>query len=233
MAGPKEIRPQGLPQKPQLDQVEAEKSSQQARTKGRVSPEDAARLAQRAGFDRTKKRGKIDIGDSSDALAPLPDDDVDPDVWSQEGLDHAKQNLALAGAQFQSFAAEEVDESLAENMAASSFLPTQDGVTKLQDLADRPVPTPMPMDEVTTNAKRLFNLELEGVPPGHQMIAAGMIVAGEKEALEVKDKALNEKKVAQGIQRVTEKSNQAVGEAQRLNKGIERERNIRRTHIKR
>jgi hypothetical protein len=43
--------------------------------------------------------------------------------------------------------------------------------------------------------------------------------------------SLNEKKLAKGLQKVTERGNQAVGEAQRMNKGIDRELNVQRTFV--
>ena len=233
MAGPKNIRPEGLPQKPQLQQVEAEQAKQ--KQQGKVTPEDAARLAQRAGFARKKSKKGIDIGDSSDATVPLPEDDVDAEAWSPEALDGAKQNLALAGAQFREIAegAEGIEETMGASVVASSFLPTEDGVQKLQELADRPKPEPIGLDEMSNSVATMFDLEIEEVPDGHKILAAGMVVAGEKEALEVEDGGLNEQKLAEGIQKVAKKSSQSVDQARTLSKGIEEKRNFNRTHIKR
>lgn len=224
------VKPQ---QAQSLQQKEAVQVKQQA--KADVSKQDAARLAQQAGFTRAaqKKKGGPNIGDSSRAPIPLPDDDVDPSAWSSEQLEGAQQNLGLASAQFGEVAeAEDTEPSIGAAAIGSSFLPTEDSITEMEDLAKRPAPQPIPMDEVTTNVERLFNIKLDAdVPLGHKILAAGLVVAGEPGSVDVGDGRLDEKKLAGGLRKVTERSNQSVGEAQKMNKGINRELNVQRTFM--
>ncbi len=52
----------------------------------------------------------------------------------------------------------------------SSFLPTENGTAGLQALADRAPPEPVALEDVTTDVKRLFNIELKDeVPLGHKV----------------------------------------------------------------
>ncbi len=220
------------PQKPGLNQTEAGKVKQQQAQK--VSAQDAARLAQQAGFQRTqKKQGKrgLDIGDSSRAPIPLPDDETDTDVWSPDRLDNAQENLTLATTQFDE-ASKAESAPMAESVVSSSFLPTEEGVQKLQLLAERPAPQPIALDEATTSVKNLFNIELgDEVSVGHKVLATGLVVAGEAGSVAVDKGRLDEKRLASGVQKVTERSNQAVGEAQKMSKGVNRELNLQRTFV--
>jgi hypothetical protein len=87
---------------------------------------------------------------------------------------------------------------------------------------------------VTTNVERLFSIKLDKeVPLGHKVLAAGLVAAGESGSVDVEKGKLNEKKLAAGVQKVTERSNQAVGEAQKNIKGIDRELNVQRTFVHR
>ncbi len=229
-----EIRPGMLPQVPTLQEQEAQKAQQAQQQK--ISQTDQARIAQQAGFVRAQKQQKkkgLDIGDSSRAPIPLPDDDVDPDSWTAEHLDGARENLTLASAQFDEISkSENPDEDMAGTVVGSSFLPTEEDVGRLDTLAKRPAPEPIPLDEVTTNVERLFRIKLDkDVPTGHKLLAAGLVAAGESGSVDVAQGRLNEQKLAAGIQKVTEKSNQAVGEAQRMSKGIGRELNVQRTFV--
>lgn len=231
-----EIRPGMLPQQVQnLQQKEAAKAKEQAQ-QAKVSQTDQARIAQQAGFTRAgaKKKGKgFDVGDSSRSPIPLPDDDVDPDSWAHERLDDAQKSLGLASTQFEEITKTDAPNAdLAGSVVGSSFLPTEAGLEELEDLAKRPAPTPIPLDEVTTNVERLFKIKLDDeVSVGHKVLATGLVVAGEASSVDVGGGKLNEKKLAGGIQKVTERSNQAVGEAQKMNKGINRELNVQRTFM--
>jgi len=216
-----------------LQQKEGEQVKQQQANK--TSSADAARLASQAGFQRLhrKKRKSIDIGDSSGAPIPLPDDDIDPDAWEQQKLDDAQGSLTLASAQFNEVArAEEGEAPLAESVVGSSFMPLEDDMEQMQVLADRP-PKPVPMlDEVSNSVNALFGIELtEEVPVGQKVLAAGLVVAGESEAVQVRDGNLKEKELAGGIEKVTKRGNQAVGEAQKMSKGINKELNVQRTFV--
>ncbi len=221
--------------KPGLHEAEAEKVKQQHGQK--ISSQDAQRIAQQAGYQKAqKKQGKkFDVGDSSHSPIPIPDDEDDTDVWSPELLEDAQGNLALASAQFAEVAkgAQEAEGAdLAQSIVGGSHLPTEEGLKKLQDLADRKAPEPIPLDEVTTNVKQLFNIELgEDVPVGHKLLAAGLVVGGEAGSVAVEEGKLDEKRLAGGLQKVADRSNQAVGEAQKMSKGVSRELNLQRTFV--
>jgi hypothetical protein len=220
--------------RPSLNEAEQAKIAQQQKPQGKVSAQDAARLAQQAGFQRAqKKAGKgFDIGDSSRAPIPIPDDELDLELWTPERLESAQQNLTMAGTQFGEIAKDGDPTPMGETLAASSHMPTEAGVAKLQLLADRPAPQPMALEEVTTSVRNLFNIELgEDVPPGQKMLATGLVVAGQAEAVQVEQGKINEQKLAGGLQKVAERSNQAVGEAQKMSKGVSRELNLQRTFV--
>lgn len=224
------VVPQGQPLvKSDLNTAEAQKAKD-AQNK-RIASQDAARVAQGAGFQRLgKKKGGFDIGDTSHSPIPIPDEQEE-EVWSQERLDNAQQNLTMASAQFGDVA-RAPGESLGATVVGSSFLPTEGDVAAMQKLAEREPPAPMAFDDVTTDVKRLFNIELsDEVPLGHKVLATGLVVAGEAGSVKVNDGGLDEQNLADGLQKVTERGNHAVGEAQKMNKGISRELNLQRTFV--
>ena len=228
------VAPQGPSvTKTDLSSIEAQKARDASNK--RIASQDAARIAQQAGFQRlgpSKKKRGFDVGDSSHAPIPIPDEQ-DEDVWTQERLDKAQENLSLASAQFAEAArSPEAGGSLAEGLVGSSFLPTEGGVSGLQSLAGREPPAPMALEDVTTDVKRLFNIELKDeVPLGHKVLATGLVVAGEAGCVQVDQGGLNEQNLANGLQKVTERGNQAVGDAQKMSKGIGRELNVQRTFV--
>ncbi len=216
-----------------LQEKEQEKVLQQ-QVRGRVSAQDAARIAQQAGFHKTqqKKRG-LDIGDSSRAPIPIPDESDTEVDFSPQTLAQAQHNLTLATTQLgEAQAGAEAGAPIAETMVGSSFLPTEDGVARMQALADKAAPEPIPLDEVTTSVRHLFNIDMgDEVPMGHKMLVTGLVVAGEAGSVEVNKGGVNEQKLAQGLQKVAERSNQAVGEAEKMTKGVSRELNLQRTFV--
>ena len=215
----------------------AEKQEAQQQAKNRTSSADAARIASQAGFQRigAKKTGKgFNIGDPSSQPYALPDDELDPDVWSQERLEDAQGSLALAGSQFGE-AAQGVggEASLGAVVVGSSYMPTEEDLEEMEDLAKRSPPKPMPMlDEMSHSISAFFNIEnLDEVPIGHKVLAAGLVVAGEPDSVEVEDGKLKENQLAGGLEKVTKRGNQAVAEAQRMNKGINEKLNVQRTFM--
>ena len=231
-----EIRPSGLPPPvtPGLQEKEADKAKLLQQQK--VSTQDQARIAQQAGFHRVKqqvKKGGPDIGDSSRSPIPLPDDDTDDEAWTPERLDKAQENLGLASAQFEEVTkTDDPNVTIGAAAVGGSFLPTEAGLADLDKIAKRPTPEPLPLDEVTTNVERLFHIKLDDkVPVGHKVLATGLVVAGESGSVDVDKSGLNEKKLAAGLKKVTERGNQAVGEAQKMSKGINRELNVQRTFV--
>ena len=229
-----EVRgPLGPQQLQNLQQKEAEQVKKEQTSKA-TSAADAARIASQAGFQRApQKKGKLDVGDSSRSPIPLPDDDVSSEAWSSERLNGAQESLGLASAQFGEVAkGGEGGSSIGATVLASSYLPTEEDLAELEDLAKRPAPQPMPLEEVTTNVERLFNIKLDDdVPVGHKVLATGLVVAGEPGSVSVAKGRLDEQRLAGGIQKVTERGNQAVGQAQKMSQGISRELNVQRTFV--
>jgi hypothetical protein len=218
-----------------LHQKEAQQAKQGTQHQ-RLAATDQARLAQQAGFARTgRQKGKgLDIGDSSHAPIPLPEEDTaNEDAWSSQRLEQAQRTLGFASAQFEEITqADEVD--VGESVTGSSFLPTEAGLAQLDELSRRPAPEPIPIDEVTADLERLFAIKIDTeVPLGHRLLAAGLVAAGESRSVDAENGKLDERKLAAGVQKVAEKSNQAVGEAQRNIKGIDRELNVQRTFVHR
>jgi hypothetical protein len=184
------MRPGSLPgQQPAAlhDKEQAKVVQQQQRPPGKISAQDAARLAQQAGFQRAQKKLRgLDLGDSSRSPIPVPDDEVDTEAWSPERLESAQQHMSLAGTQLDEAAKAPEGKDLGEALAASTFMPTDDGVKRLQDLADRPAQEPVPMAEVTANVRSLFGIPLaDDIPLGHALLVTGLVVAGEAGAVEV------------------------------------------------
>ncbi|MEL6546932.1 MAG: hypothetical protein AAFQ82_20060, partial [Myxococcota bacterium] len=186
-----------------------------------------------AGFQKLgahrKKRG-FDVGDASGAPIPLPSDDIDPDEWSQQKLEQAQTNLSLASAQFGEIAEEGGD--IGEAVVGGSFLPTDDDVSRMQALSEREPPPPLEFEDVSTDVSRFFGIEMgDEVPTGHKLLATGLVVAGEAGSVEVGEDGANEAKMAAGVKKVAEKGNQAVTQAQMMNKGIDQQVNYNRTFV--
>lgn len=220
-----------------LNQKEAHKALKKQQEK--LSPQDLARLASQAGFSRaqrrTGKKGEFDIGDGSGQQFALPPDDVDPEAWSQETLESAQGSLSLASSQFGEVARSAPGEAppMAAALVGSSFTPTEEDLAEMELLAERKPPHPIPMlEELSGSVSTLFGIELsDDVPVGHKVLAAGLLVAGERESVQVDKGKIEEQVLAGGIQKVTKRGNQAVGEAQRMNKGVHEKLNLQRTFV--
>jgi hypothetical protein len=197
--------------------------------------QDAARVAQRAGFQRlgARKRGVLDIGDSSQAPIPLPGDELmDTEDWNWDSLDKAQEQLVMSASRLDEVVTGSAQDDLAAVAAKASFMPTEEGVEKLQGLVDKPEAQVSSLDGVSQSAKNLFNIQLDDdVPLGHRVLAMGLIVAGEAENLDVVKGKIKEHTIAGGVQKVAQRSNQSIGEAQKMSKGINRELNVQRTVI--
>ncbi len=226
VASPRPVVPQQ-----NLNQSEAKKARDLNARK--LTSADQARIASQAGYQRLgahrKKRG-FDVGDASGAPIPLPSDDVDPDEWSQEKLEQAQVNLSLASAQFDDIAEEGGD--IGETVVGGSFLPTEEDLARMELLAEREPPAPVEFEDVSTDVSRFFNIELDDdVPTGHKLLATGLVVAGESGSVDVGKDGTDEAKLAAGVKKVAEKGNQAVSEAQMMNKGINQQVNFNRTFV--
>jgi len=233
MAGPGDIRsgkagPIQVPTTEQKTQAQVQKKDAK-----KVSPQDAARLAQQAGFQKSRKRGGFDVGDSSQAPIPLPDDELDPDAWSQQGLDNAQQTLSSAGPQLESAIADLKDGlGLGEAFVEGAFMPTEKDLARLQALKERE-PEPQPdMDSVSESLKNLFGLEFnKEMSVAERAMAVGLMVAGQSEQVKIDDGTINREELLAGLRKVTEKGNQSVGQAQKMNKGIDQQLNLQRTFV--
>jgi len=218
-----------------LDEKEQTSKSQKGQKSDKLSAADHARIVSQAGFQRQKVARKgFDAGDGSGQQYALPQDDVDNEVWSQERLESAQGSLSMAASQFGNVAGSgEAQASLGASVVGSSFMPSEEDLEEMEDIAKRKPPQPMPLlDEVSNSVSALFGIELsDEVPVGHKILAAGLVVAGEQEAVQVDKGKLKEQHLAGGLQKVTKRGNQAVGEAQRLNKGINEQLNVQRTFV--
>lgn len=232
MAGPGDIR-SGKAGPVQVPTTEQQTQVQKKDTK-KISAQDAARLAQQAGFQKSKKRrGGFDVGDSSQAPIPLPDDDLDPDAWSQKGLDNAQEMLSSAGPQLESAIADLKDGlGLGEAFVEGAFMPTEKDLARMQALRERE-PEPVPdMKSVGESLKTLFGVEFnEEMSVAERAMAVGLMVAGESAQVKIDAGAINREELLAGLRKVTEKGNQSVGQAQKMNKGIDEQLNLQRTFV--
>lgn len=234
MAGPGDIRsgkagPVQVPIAEQKTQAQVQKKDAK-----KVSPQDAARIAQQAGFQKTKKRpGGFDVGDSTQAPIPLPDDELDPNAWTQQGLDNAQETLSSAGPQLDGAIADLKDGlGLGEAFVEGAFMPTEKDLARLQALKERE-PEPAPdMHSVGESLKNLFGVEFnEGMSVAERAMAVGLLVAGESKQVKIDDGTINKEELLAGLRKVTEKGNQSVGQAQKMNKGIDEQLNLQRTFV--
>lgn len=216
---------------PSLSTNEAKKVRDQRARK--LSSADQARIASQAGYQRLgAHRGKrrFDCGDSSLAAIPLPSDDVDPDAWSSETLEDARARLASASEHFGEMAESGVD--FGEAAIEASFFPTEDDVTRLKLVDSREPPPLMNLKEVSADVSRFFSVDLDDeVPTGHKLLATALLVAGESKSVAIEDHRVNDAKLAAGIKKVAEKSNQAVAEAHTMNSRIEKQVSFKRTFV--
>ena len=78
----------------------------------------------------------------------------------------------------------------------------------------------------------LFGVSMgEGTSVNQAVMTAGLIVAGEPDAVTSTDGDSAGAKMAEGIQRVTAKGNKAVQKARTMNQGIGKELSVHRTMV--
>ena len=232
MAGPGNIGsgkvgPVQVPATEQQTQVQKKDSK-------KISAQDAARVAQQAGFHKSKKRkGGFDVGDSSQAPIPLPGDELDPDAWSQQSLDNAQEMLSSAGPQLESAITDLKDGlGLGEAFVEGAFLPTEKDIERLQALKERE-PEPAPdMKSVGESLKNLFGIEFnEEMSVAERAMAVGLMVAGEQNQVKIDAGTINKEELWAGLRKVTEKGNQSVGQAQKMINGIDQQLSVHRTFV--
>ena len=77
-------------------------------------------------------------------------------------------------------------------------------------------------------------LQWEGrhdIEVAEQAMAVGLMVAGESAQVQVAAEGLNREELLAGVRKVTEKGNQSVAQAQKMNKGIDEQLNLQRTFV--
>lgn len=241
MVGPKDIRgrlPPGAT--PTLNQTEQAQVKQDKKDK--LRSKDAGRLAQQAGFQKVgkDKKKRLSLGDSSQAPIPLPDDELDPDAWSQQGLDSAEQALGSADARLAQALSEAQEAAegrgLGLNLLEAGFMPTEADLGRLQAISEREAQLNEEEYEklktVGQSVGSLFGIQFgDDTPVAHQVMAAGLLVAGESETVVQDGDALDEKELASGVQKVTSNGNQAVQKAKTMNQGIGKELSVHRTMV--
>jgi|TARA_B100001964_G_C14207638_1_gene588918 hypothetical protein len=231
MAGPRDVSGKVGPARVPAQQQPTE--AQTTKAKKKISPQDAARLAQQAGFQKSnRKKGRFDLGDSSQAPIPLPEDELDPDAWSQQALESAQELLGGAAPQLEQASAELGEEmGLGQALVENMFMPTEKGLERLQALKERE-PEPEPdLKAVSAGLEKLFGVRTEGASPHEIALAVGLVVAGQKEGISGAEGELDRAGLLEGVRKVTEKGNQAVGQAQKMNKGIDEQLNVQRTFM--
>ena len=187
--------------------------------KGKLSELDRARIASNAGFQKLgPKKKKFDIGDGSQLPYSLPEDDVDTEEWSQNTLSEAQGSMQLVASQMGEIGEAGSEVNMGAALVGSSFLPGEDN-DFLEELAKKSNPPP----EITQMKQSIADLGIdipENESIGTSVLAAGLVVAGEKSSVVAKDGQLEKDTLAKGIQKTSDRANKALGEANRMNKGI-------------
>ena len=120
---------------------------------------------------------------------------------------------------------------LGQSMVENMFMPTEKDLGRLQALKERESEEQPDLAQVGSGLEKLFGLKLEGASPQEIALAVGLVVAGEKESLGAPEGDLDRAGLLEGVRKVTEKGNQAVGQAQKMNKGIDEQLNVQRTFM--
>ena len=84
---------------------------------------------------------------------------------------------------------------------------------------------------MSAGLEKLFGVRTEGASPHEIALAVGLVVAGQKEGISGAEGELDRAGLLEGVRKVTEKGNQAVGQAQKMNKGIDEQLNVQRTFM--
>lgn len=211
-----------------------------------IEPQDAERLFSQAGFARGKKKrpGDLDMGDSSSAPIPLPDDDVDSQIWSQQALSQVQTQLGLQGGivrklrQQGAGAASSGSKSLFAALMGEAVDPESVDAQRLAALPDSPPPDAEALAHMASQAQAHFGLELSGLDTGSQLLAASMLVAGLSSQVavvagtsEAPQKTLDGQKLAAGVEAVLDGGRAAVDDGRRMNEGVSKNLAMHRTFV--
>lgn len=217
-----------------------------------LAPGDAERLMSQAGFARSKKKrpGDLDMGDSSQAPIPLPDDDVDAQVWSAEALTQVQAQLGVQSSLLRTVRQEGGTEGglrgLWQAMVGAAFGEGShdagslaEETARLQALMDNPPPDAQVLLQMAQGAQAHFGIELTALEPGAQMMAASLLVAGQKEQVAVvadpaqagAPKQLDRNKLTAGVESVLDGGRAAVDDGRRMNEGVVKHLAMHRTFV--
>lgn len=160
-----------------------------------MSAADVERLASQAGFSRTggkKNKKGIDLGDSSQAPIPLPEDDLDgtdpANAMNYESLAEAQSQMLHHGAAMTRSRGSGTRSLLGMWQALIAGEGTQDEDEEvdeareargkhLQSLASEIPPDAEAMAGLAASIREQFGIDLAGTPIGPQMMAASLCKA--------------------------------------------------------
>lgn len=218
-----------------------------------VAPADAERLMSQAGFARRgakRKSTDFDMGDAAAAPIPLPEDDVDASLWSQEALVQVQAQMGLQGAamgrarrsgsgrlgRMLGLWAELIGSSVGDGGEAAD----EADVARLRALPEQAAADAAGLAAMASAAEAHFGLALAGLSPGSQMAAASLLVAGQREHLQVlpagaagedSPRELDGERLLTGLQAVVDSSRAAVDDGRRMNEGVAKNLAMHRTFV--
>jgi hypothetical protein len=215
-----------------------------------IAPQDAERLVSQAGFARAKKKrpGEMDMGDSSQAPIPLPEDDVDASVWSAEALAQVQAQLGAQGGLLRAVRQDSAQKAKSrgakgfwEAMVEAAYGDGGEEPQRLGALVDNPAPDAGSLAQMAAGAQAHFGLDLAGLEPGSQLLAASLLVAGQsaqvavvpgaQEAGEAGPKQLDGDKLLGGVEAVLDGGRAAVDDGRRMNEGVSKNLAMHRTFV--
>lgn len=215
-----------------------------------VGPADAERLMSQAGYSRSGKKKKttdFDMGDAAGAPIPLPEDDVDASLWSQEALGAVQTQMGLQGAALgraRSRGEGRLKKALsmwAELIGEATGGEEESDSARLQALPTQTPPDAAGLAAMAASAQAHFGLDLAGLSPGSQLAAASLLVAGHKEHISVlpqtdaadgaAGRELDGERLLTGLQAVVDNSRAAVDDGRRMNEGVAKQLAMHRTFV--
>ncbi|MEE2960127.1 MAG: hypothetical protein VYA34_05235 [Myxococcota bacterium] len=210
-----------------INQGLQKQTTQEAKKSDKLSGADAARIAEQAGFQKEKKKRGLNLGDSSQAPIPLPEDEVNLELWDQRRLEALHESLGNIGSELGEAKAGESDE-IGGAILEGVFLPTEASNQKLEKITARVKERQdFSMDDEAVSASLgAMGIEVKDAGAGENLLRAGLLVSGQA------DKAsLSGNELLNAARQVVEDANGAVGQAQKMNKGIDLQLNMNRTFM--
>ena len=154
----------------------------------------------------------------------------------QRSLDDAQEELSLQSAQLKQLAQDVAEGGVGElgifgKLISATFQPTEEDVERLSRLESAPPQPKVAMGDVNQSLARMFGIKIDQVQSGPAMVAAALVVAGLSESVVPEGDSLEANKLAQGMQKVVEDSNTAVGDARNMSSGITKQLAVHRTFM--